>query len=85
MALEQQLPCLSLTKLDLDDVLNKIVTNPDQYHLTNVTDACIRPNVAPYSCLEPEHYLFWDGTHPTTAGHGIFAMFAKKALDTSSL
>ncbi|MGD8909919.1 MAG: SGNH/GDSL hydrolase family protein [Chromatiales bacterium] len=78
--LERQLPGLSLTKLDFHDWLNEIVRNPERYHLTNVTDACIMPNVAPYNCLEPERYFFWDGIHPTTAGHSIFADFSRKVL-----
>ena len=45
--------------------------NPTAFGLTNVTDACIKPNVAPYRCDSPDEYLFWDGTHPTKKVHRL--------------
>ena len=31
-------------------------------------------------CNNPNDYLFWDGIHPTSAGHAILAEFIGSAL-----
>jgi phospholipase/lecithinase/hemolysin len=49
--------------------------------LTNVEDACLTFGVVrnPF-CQTPNRYLFWDGIHPTRAGHAILADTAARAL-----
>jgi phospholipase/lecithinase/hemolysin len=45
----------------------------------NVTDACI--DVFTGTVCEPaSRYLFWDGIHPTRAGHAILAEEAARVL-----
>jgi len=60
--------------------LTEIVANPQTYDLSNVTDACLTPNVAPFSCDRPDNYLFWDGIHPTRTVHAIVASTAALLL-----
>jgi outer membrane lipase/esterase len=48
--------------------------------LSNVTAACLTPNIAPFTCQNPDDYLFWDGIHPTKAGHSILAQEADLVL-----
>ena len=31
------------------------------------------PGVAPFTCQDADEFLFWDGIHPTKAGHAILA------------
>lgn len=67
------LPGSTFTRLAADQILNAIVADPDVFGLTDVTTACVTPNVAPFTCGNANEYLFWDGIHPTMAGHAILA------------
>ncbi len=53
---------------DLFHLQDSIVANPGAFGLTNVTDAC-----AQFVACDPSKYLFWDGIHPTSAGHMIIS------------
>lgn len=74
------LPGISIRRLDAFTKLNEIVSRPAAFGLTNVNTACIMPNVAPFVCSDPDSYLFWDGIHPTAAGHAIIAHEAARVL-----
>lgn len=75
-----QLPGISIRTLDASSLLDSIVSNPSAYGLTNTSDACITPDVAPFFCQEPDVYLYWDGIHPTRAAHAIVAAVAASLL-----
>jgi phospholipase/lecithinase/hemolysin len=75
------LPGISITTVNLFGALEDMVNNPDKYGLTNVTDMCITPGVrGDAQCNNPNGYLFWDGIHPTKAGHAILAALIGAAL-----
>lgn len=71
--LAQVLPGAQFTRLDVYAKLNTIVAQPQLFGLSDVTAACITPKIAPFSCKPAGEFLFWDGIHPTRAGHGIIA------------
>jgi phospholipase/lecithinase/hemolysin len=73
-------PDMQLVRLDVYAKLQAIVTTPEDFGLTNVTAACITPDIAPYHCKAFKDYLFWDGIHPTAAAHAIVAQQAAAAL-----
>jgi len=55
-------------QFDLFGLQDAIVADPGAFGLTNVTDAC-----AQFVACNPSTYLFWDGIHPTSAGHQIIS------------
>jgi phospholipase/lecithinase/hemolysin len=73
-------PDVELAKLDVFGTVRGLVADSSTFGLVNVTDACITPNVPPFSCKKPDQYLFWDGVHPTKAVHAIFADVAVDVL-----
>lgn len=77
-------PALSaeITAFDTFSFFDTIISNPGAYGLTNVTDACVQ-NLA---ICDPDTWLFWDGVHPTTAGHALLgAQFAAAVPEPGSL
>ncbi len=75
-----QLPGVSLKKLDIYTLLGDVVSNPDLYRLSNTTEACLTPNQPPFSCRNAKRYFYWDGIHPTRAGHALLAEFARQTV-----
>jgi phospholipase/lecithinase/hemolysin len=75
------LPDIRFVRLDADALLTEIVDDPAAAGFSNVEDACLTFGVvrSPF-CRMPNQYLFWDGIHPTRAGHTIVADAAARAL-----
>ncbi len=91
---------LDITAFDTFALLNDAVANPTRYGLTDVQHRCQRESgVGPNGevqyeilCSEAEAatHLFWDGFHPTTAGHralanALFASLEVPEPDTLAL
>lgn len=76
------IPGVEVAKLDVFATVNVLIAHPAEFGLTNVTSACITPNVAPFACKRPDKFLFWDGIHPTKAVQAIFAQEAAEVLET---
>jgi len=76
----QMLPGIQIARLDIRAKVAQVIANPAAYGLTDATSPCITPDIAPYNCKKPDSYLFWDGIHPTKAGHEILAHEALQIL-----
>lgn len=71
--LQGTLPGVNFIRLDAYRLLNDIVSAATESGFVSVTSACLTPNAPPFICQQPDEYLFWDGIHPTKAGHAILA------------
>ena len=61
-------------RLDAAGLIREIAADPELFGLENVTDMAID------AAGDADGYLFWDGVHPTTAGHQIVAERAVREL-----
>ena len=77
--LSSSLPGIHIMSFDTFGTLEKVAGKPQKFGLQNVTDACIGLT-PPFQCSNPDRYLFWDGIHPTRAGHAIVAIEVGKTL-----
>lgn len=64
-----------LTLFDAYAGLNDIVANPAAYGLADASTAC-----AADGACDASQAFFWDGIHPTTAGHQVMARLAVAAI-----
>lgn len=82
------LPGIDIVPFDTFGSLAAIQAHPRRYGLRDATNACIQPdvpqfgfpNAPPFRCAQPDRHLFWDGIHPTRAGHAIIAFLVAKRL-----
>ena len=59
------------------DALGAISANPVAFGFTNATDACA---LDPVCIADPNGHFFWDGLHPTSAGHAVIAELAQQLI-----
>ena len=76
----EPLPDITITRVDAFATLDQVMADPSSFGFTNVDDACIMPDIPPFTCRQPNSYFFWDGIHPTTAGASVFAREAALQL-----
>jgi phospholipase/lecithinase/hemolysin len=70
----QTLPQIQIMRFDDNALVDAIIATPTAFGLTDVRDTCLTFGVVANAiCQIPESFLFWDGIHPTTDGHGIVA------------
>jgi outer membrane lipase/esterase len=68
------LPQIQIRQFDINAFLHTVVSSPGRYGLRDVQDSCLTFGVATNAvCADPDRYLFWDGIHPTRAGHFLIS------------
>lgn len=70
-------PGTNIILMDLYKVTPALAARPGAFGLTNVRDACFNGITV---CATPDTYLYWDGVHPTAAGHRLLAALADDYL-----
>ena len=70
-------PNTNIILFDIAKVSDVLAANPGRFGLTNVTQSCFTGTTV---CGTPDTYLYWDGVHPTAAGHRLFAGLANDYL-----
>ena len=70
-ALDAQLTSIEIVQFDTYGALNSIIANAGAYGFTNTTSPCFDRKVGTV-CANPDQYVFWDDSHPTTKTSSIF-------------
>ena len=74
-------PDITIYRLNMAEFINDVVTSPADFGITNVTSPClIFFTESGAKCQNVSEYLFWDGIHPTAAGHNALAEAALAAI-----
>ncbi len=72
---------LNITAVDFLAFFNRLLTTPEAYGITNITDSCVTFGVTSGAfCKNRDEYVFWDPLHPTKKVHALMANEALAAL-----
>lgn len=66
-------PNTNIIMMDLYKISDPLAANPGRFGLTNATNSCFNGVTV---CSNPDGYLYWDGVHPTAAGHRLISQLA---------
>lgn len=66
-------PGANVTLVDIGSVFTALQANPANYGYTNVTQQCLTTAACVTTPSVQAGYAFWDGVHPTAAGHQLIA------------
>ncbi len=77
MATAADRPGTNIILMDLYKIGTTLAGDPGSFGLSNATDSCFNGVTV---CANPDSYLYWDGVHPTAAGHRLIAALANDYL-----
>lgn len=83
-------PHVNIVHIDVDELFDDVVKNPEEYGFTNVVDGYTQTDLYVNGGIfdptptnpgdDPSNYLYWDSVHPTTAGHSLVAGLVAEQL-----
>ncbi|MGK7947635.1 MAG: SGNH/GDSL hydrolase family protein [Xenococcaceae cyanobacterium] len=72
---------VNLIPFDLDSLFTEIISDPNQFNLTNVTDVCFDGNTI---CENPDELFFWAGLNPSAVGQQIIGESAFSTIQQAN-
>ena len=75
--LQADYPDIEIIPFQTDDLFEEMITDPKAFGLENANTACLMDPTC-----NPDEWLFWDGNHPTTAGHQVLGRAFFNAVHT---
>jgi len=76
-------PGVNIVQMNVAAALGVIIDNASAFGFTNVTNQCLTTPTCVAAPLATQNtFLFWDGVHPTQAGHALLALYASLLLST---
>jgi phospholipase/lecithinase/hemolysin len=79
--LKSNLPGINFIRFNANAVFEQIMSDPAAFGMSDALNSCLTFGVTGNAiCSTPNQHLFWDGIHPTTAGHSWVAAAALEAL-----
>ncbi|ELS04203.1 phospholipase/lecithinase/hemolysin [Xenococcus sp. PCC 7305] len=88
--LSDDLTGINIIPLEVDELFDNIVANPDEFGFTNISEPCLNANPIDLTeeeimnlgvCAQTDEYLFWDQLHITASAQEILGEFASEALN----
>lgn len=78
------LPDASFIRFDTFNYFAQVLSRPDDFGFVNVASACISDLACVLNPAVQAQTLFWDGVHPTTAGHAALGLAFVRAIPEPS-
>lgn len=74
-------PSANVIQVPVDQLFAAVIGNPAAFGFTNVTAQCLTTTACVTGTATTQAgYLFWDGVHPTAAGHAMLSLYAQEYL-----
>jgi len=70
-------PTSNIIFMDVNRAFSVLLQSPGRFGFSNAANSCFNGLAV---CATPDTYVFWDGVHPTAAGHALIASLATDYL-----
>ena len=77
---------ITIIRLDLFQIFGDVIADPSSFGLTNASDSCFTGGLDGTGgtlCADLDSFLFFDGIHPTAAGHALVGQAAIDAIEAA--